>query len=72
MLKTYSITPAASAMTEVHGPHNGSHVNEAGPLTLCIAWAAAIMAHTVAREVPGLRVTSEKDRTTSPEHPYTQ
>jgi hypothetical protein len=65
-------TPTAGSMTEVHGPHSGSHVTEAGPLTLCIAWAAAIMAHIVVREVPTRRVTGEKDRTTSPEHPYTQ
>jgi hypothetical protein len=67
----YLPTLAAGATTEVHGPHSGSCITEAGPLTLCTAWAAAIMAPTIACEVPRQRVTGGEDRMTSLEHPYT-
>jgi hypothetical protein len=68
----YLPTPVAGATTEVHRPHSGSRVTEVGPLTLSIAWAAAIMASIVVREVPRQRVAGREDRTTLPEHPYTR
>jgi hypothetical protein len=40
----YMPTLAVGDTTEVHGPHSVSRVTEAGPLTLCTVWAAAIMA----------------------------
>jgi hypothetical protein len=68
----YLPAPAVDTTTKRHVPHNGSRAIEAGPLTLCTTWVAAIMVPTVAREEPRKRVTNGGDGTTSLEHPYTR
>jgi hypothetical protein len=68
----YLPTLAVGATTKVHGPHSGSRVTEARPLTLCATWVAAIMAPTLLRKGPRQSVTCREDRKTSLEHPYTR
>jgi hypothetical protein len=50
--------------------HINSHVTESRPLTLCAAWAIAIMTLTVACALPRQKEIGGEDRTMPHVHPY--